>query len=183
MKSLNPSLAPSGRVRSRRAQRGFALLENMVAVIVLSIGFIGAARLQTLALSMGTSSAGRQQAIYLVSAMEDRIRANHAGFLAGAYDSYTGTAPSDPGCISSGCTPQQMADTDYVNWLADIKAVWPSGATGYVCRSSTPTDTTSGSGNCDGVGNFLSVKVCWTEKKQTKMQTTGAICFSDPIQP
>ena len=55
----------AGAVR-RRSNGGYALLEALVAVVVLSIGFIGAARMQTVGIKLNNSAQSRQKAILLV---------------------------------------------------------------------------------------------------------------------
>ncbi len=67
------------RSRARAALAGYALIEALVAVIVASVGFIGAARMQTLGMSLGNSAQSRQKATLLGYQMTDRIRANRTG--------------------------------------------------------------------------------------------------------
>lgn len=166
--------------------RGYSLIESMVAVVVIAVGFIGAARMQTLSLGMNNSSVNRTKAVLLVSAMEDRVRANIDGYNNGYYSAMTSGSATDPGCTSSTCTSAQMATSDYANWLADIQTgayKLPSGV-GYVCLSSSPTsnagtsDCNSGSTIPSQGGPALSVKVCWTEKAPM-----GTQCFFSPFRP
>ena len=69
--SMNGSPRRPGRAhqikpRVRRVL-GYALLEALVAVVVTSVGFIGAARLQTLGMKMTSSAQYRQKAVLLTS--------------------------------------------------------------------------------------------------------------------
>ena len=64
------------RLASFRGAAGYALLEAMVAVLIAAVGFIGAARMQTLGMSLGNSAQSRQKATLLGYQMTDRIRAN-----------------------------------------------------------------------------------------------------------
>jgi len=88
---------------SRRSSEGFTLLEVLIAVVVLSIGLLGLAGLQTTGLRNNQDAYARTQAATLANDMADRIRSNMAGFNAGNYNN---TAAYTATCESSGCTPQ-----------------------------------------------------------------------------
>jgi type IV pilus assembly protein PilV len=149
----------------RRAQAGYVLLEALVAVVVASVGFIGAARMQTLGLAMNNSAQVRQKATLLGYQMADRIRANQAGVTAHGYDLPATGAMS---CLvaTSGCTPAQLAVADFSEWRGEVTAQLPGGI-GVVCVDSTPDDGTADTPLCDGVGNVIAVKLWWTDKVGT----------------
>ena len=146
----------------RRAQSGSTLFEVMVSIFVVSLGFLGFARLQINGLAMANSGLLRSGAVYLSYEMTDRMRANLPAVQAGAYNNFTG-AVSDPGCVTTGCTAAQIAQTDYFEWSAEAAALLPSGSA-VVCLTSTPDVGTPGSPGCDGAGNAFAVKIWWTEK-------------------
>jgi len=108
-------------------RRGFTLIEVLIAIIVLSIGLLGLASLQANGLKNNTSAYQRSQATLLAGEMLDRIRANHVGKCAGAYDNLLAGSVSDPGCITGGCTPAQMAQYDAFQWSERVAALLPSG--------------------------------------------------------
>ncbi|HLE93281.1 MAG TPA: type IV pilus modification protein PilV, partial [Sulfuricaulis sp.] len=56
--------------------RGFSLIEVLVALLVLSIGLLGLAALQTTSLQYNTGSYFRTQATFLAYDIIDRMRAN-----------------------------------------------------------------------------------------------------------
>lgn len=143
----------------RRQALGYALLEALVAVIVTSVGFIAAARLQTLGLTLNNSALYRQKATLLGNQMTDRMRANQAGLARGAYDNPT---PGDTACLATGCSPTELAQADAAEWAADVAAQLPEGS-GTVCIDSTPDDGEAGAPACDGLGSLLAVKVWWTD--------------------
>ena len=160
--------------RQRAAVVGYALLEALIAVIVTSIGFIGAARLQTLGMTFNNSALYRQKATLLGYQMTDRMRANQIGLLAGAYNN---PAAGSAACLdaAAGCTPAALATADVTVWRADLAAQLPSG-TGVVCVDSTPDDGTFAAPACDGLGRVLAVKVWWTD-------TLGASQFVTVARP
>ncbi len=145
--------------RRRSRMVGYALLEALVAVIVTSVGFIAAARLQTLGLSFNNSAMYRQKATLLGNQMTDRMRANQAGLVRGAYDK---PAAGDTACLATGCTPLALARADMAAWAADVAAQLPGGS-GVVCVDSTPDDGDAGDVRCDGAGQLLAVKVWWSD--------------------
>lgn len=61
----------------KTAQKGFSLIEVMVALLVMAIGLLGAAAIQLNALKYTDSSALRTQASFIAYDMLDRIRANN----------------------------------------------------------------------------------------------------------
>ncbi len=105
-------------------QTGFTLIEVLIAVIVLSIGLLGLAGLQSTGLRNSHDAYVRTLAATLANDMADRIRANMAGFNAGHYDN---TAAYSANCENNtGCTPQQMAQYDTFLWQQNLGAL-PSG--------------------------------------------------------
>lgn len=65
--------------------RGFTMIEVLVALFVLALGLLGLAMLQTTSLRLNTNSYSRTQATFLAYDILDRIRANPVGFEDGAY--------------------------------------------------------------------------------------------------
>jgi len=171
-----PVRRPAGR-GLRRGRAGYALLEALIAVVVTSIGFIGAARLQTMGSSFNASAGMRQRATLLVNQMTDRMRANSVGMASNAYDKPAAGAVS---CLStsSGCSPSAMAGADMSQWLADVAAQLPGG-TGTVCIDSTPDDGTAAAPACDGIGLVYAVKVWWLDKAR-KSDTARFVTTARP---
>ena len=167
------------RSRVPRRAAGYALLEALIAVVVTSVGFIGAARLQTLGMSFANTAGLRQKATLLVDQMTDRMRANQAGIALGAYnkpdDSSTvcSKATGCTACRSTVCTPAEMAQADLAEWRTDVAAQLPGGM-GVVCIDSKPDDGTPAVPACDGNGRVLAVKVWWTDKLGSSRFTTAA---------
>lgn len=148
------------RFASRRHQTGYSLIEVLVSALILSIGLVGVAGVQALALVNNQSAYVRSQATTLAYDLADRMRTNVIGANAGFYD--PGAAALSVSCATAvGCTPQQLAQHDIAEWNAALAANLPMG-TGFVCRDSTPND---GAGvatpECDGVGTQFSVKIWW----------------------
>ena len=69
-----------------RGQRGVGLIEVLVASVVLSIGLLGLAALQSRSLQNNQSSVQRTQAVLLSYFMLDAMRANRGVAVAGNYN-------------------------------------------------------------------------------------------------
>jgi type IV pilus assembly protein PilV len=95
-----------------RAQRGFSLIEVLIALIIMSVGMLGIASLYVQSMQAGRTSLFRHNAVTLAGDVTDRMRANP---IAGA--AYEG-AGADNSCIAMGitCSNVQMAAQDILLW-------------------------------------------------------------------
>jgi type IV pilus modification protein PilV len=85
--------------------QGFSLFEVLIALVVLSVGLLGLASLQTNTLKFNQGAYLRTQATNLAYDMADRMRANRAAAIANAYDGvdYATTLPD--------CNPAGVSGT------------------------------------------------------------------------
>ena len=97
---------------------GLGLIEILIALVVLSIGSLAAARMQVEGMRSSQSAYYNTQAYYMASDMIDRMRANVEGVNDGEYDGrfVTGPGLADPGCAGRACTPAQLAAQDLFDW-------------------------------------------------------------------
>jgi type IV pilus assembly protein PilV len=111
-------------VLNKRNERGFTLLESLIALVVLSIGMLGIAALYVEGLRAGRTALFRSTAVTLAADMMDRVRANPAARAA-----YAG-GPNLNNCINQNndCTPVEMAQEDIQIWRNDIAARLPPGS-------------------------------------------------------
>lgn len=97
--------------------KGFTLLEVLIAVLVLSIGLLGLAGLQTLSLRSNHSAYLRSQATLLAYDIIDKMRANRQVSLAGGYLTNFGDAPGGgTNCETATCAPANLAAFDLNQW-------------------------------------------------------------------
>ncbi|HET8763670.1 MAG TPA: type IV pilus modification protein PilV [Rhodanobacter sp.] len=87
-----------GPSRGMAAQRGVGMIEVLVAVLVLSIGFVGIAALQARSLSTNNSAMARSMATVDSYSILDAMRADLANAVANSYD---GTVVGDA-CPAAG---------------------------------------------------------------------------------
>ncbi|WP_041598958.1 type IV pilus modification protein PilV [Hahella chejuensis] len=109
-------------------QKGFTLIEILVAVVILAIGLLGIAGLQVMSVKSSTNANLRSVAVYLANDMADRIRANNVGVAAGNYDNETGSTKNAACLTTTGCTAAQMAANDKFEWLQELEDELPGGA-------------------------------------------------------
>lgn len=140
--------------------KGFTLIEILVAILVLSIGLLGMASLQLLGMQSTQSAASRTQASILAYDLAERMRNNRLAAINGNYGTGVLATPADPGCIATGCSPTQLADQDLREWLDHITDVPAIGLDGNTWRSTLPGATASLAQN----GNQFTLTIQWTEE-------------------
>ena len=146
----------------RPAQRGFSLVEVLIALIVMSVGMLGIAGLYVHSMQAGRTSLFRHQAVNLAGDIADRIRANPT---AGA--AYTAANGVNHNCVAGvvDCTPVEMAENDILVWDAQAADTLPGAAVGIVFNNGvTP--------------NEYQIQVTWTEAGQAQ-----AYAFTIPVLP
>lgn len=91
---------------------GFTLLEVLIALLVLSIGLLGLAALQTSGLRANQMASMRTLATQLAYDMTDRMRANPVGLAANQYTIATNEVPGDP--------TVSIANNDLTEWRKQV---------------------------------------------------------------
>ena len=119
-------------------QKGLSLIEVMITLAVFSFGLLALAALMASGLKYNTSALHRSYATSQAYDMADRMRANRLGLDAGYYNDLS-ESDTDPDCIESGCTPEQMAHYDTWQWNTDNARLLPEGA-GTVCNDTAATE-------------------------------------------
>ena len=123
---------------TRRTNAGLTLIEVMVALMVLSIGILGLASLQTASLNFNAASAQRTQATVLAYDMADRMRANRQAALAGEYDvAFENPAPA---CAAPNAVGT-VAVQDISTWRMALACRLPQG-TGSIARNGSEVTLT-----------------------------------------
>lgn len=145
-------------------EHGFSLLEVLVALLVLSIGLLGLAALQTTGLKLNHQSYERTQATLQAYDIIDRIRANKNGntTVNSTYDSVAlGAQPGSTNCVTASgptyCNDNAMAQYDIRNWNISNSTLLAQGR-GGVCRG-----TFDASFNCTVGGSIYRVAIAWKE--------------------
>ncbi|MBN2871839.1 MAG: type IV pilus modification protein PilV [Halothiobacillaceae bacterium] len=139
-------------IHDKRGQVGVGLIEVLIAVLVLSIGFLGMAALQTKALSNNNSAMDRTQATIASYSILDSMRADRSNALAGNYDA-TVTVGS---CTGNSGT---LAEVQLDHWCTGSGNAPPDGLAAL-------GDGTTGEVDCDGNG-ICEITVTFDDDKAT----------------
>jgi type IV pilus assembly protein PilV len=146
----------------RRKNRGFTLLEILVALLVLSIGLLGLAGLQTFSLRNNHSAFLRSQAVVLAYDALDRLRSNRDQAMLGTGSAYNtsyseaASSYSSTGCASN-CTSSAVATYDLAAWKADVERLPAGQAQISIDANNKATVQVQWSDNRDG--NVLTIAV------------------------
>ncbi|MBE1162526.1 type IV pilus modification protein PilV [Dyella acidiphila] len=105
----------------RSSQCGVSLIEVLVAMLVLSVGLMGAGGMLAMSARSTHSAYLRSQVTLLAQGMADRMQANPLAVWSGDYDGvYPGAALRD---CATGCTPNQLAAYDKGAWSSQLAAL------------------------------------------------------------
>lgn len=154
MNPTNKAVSP----QRARAQQGFTLIEVAVALIVLAVGLLGIAGMQSSGMQNTLKSHHRAVAMMQAQDIADRIRANISGMRAKAYTNAIPTSAPSPSCMTSGatCTPAQLAATDLYNWDTANKASLPAAESKIEC-----TDINAATATVYEAGTSCTITVRW----------------------
>jgi len=158
---MTPNQAPTekpmatrpGFLRSHRLSCGFNLLEVLIAILVLAIGLIGLAALQSVGLRSGHGAYLESQATLLAYDMSDRIRANpdNATEYVGTAVCPTDWSPPDP--------PLADAEMELDEWACTLEGLLPSA-----------------SGEITNLGNDrFRIRVEWLDRQSEEDQDPWAV--------
>lgn len=101
--------------------RGFTLIESLVALVVLSVGLLGAAATLLGSLGAHAEAMRRATALGLVHDAAERIRANAAARA--AYDTRSAAAGAD--CTAASCDAAARAAMDRAHFIDAARVAFP----------------------------------------------------------
>ena len=152
-------------VRYRRLQRGVSMIEALVALLVLALGIMGLAAIQTRTLVESRASNERAVAIRMAEDLNERMQLNSAvKFATPAPDPHPyvvtwGAAAAGTDCLAAACTGVQLASYDIQQWKTALGQLLPGGdARGF--RSTTD-------------GNQFGVLIGWREVQAKNQGSAG----------
>lgn len=109
-------------------QRGYTLIEVLVAMLVFSLGLLGMAGLQIEGLKQNQNAYVRSQALIAAGDIADRMRSNVTGVAAGSYfGDETAHTAIDATCNKKACTAAELASYDVKNWKFNLQNTIPFG--------------------------------------------------------
>lgn len=130
-----------------RIQRGVGLIEVLVAVLILALGLLGMAGLQSKSLRANQSSYARSQAVMFSYYILDAMRADRDTALIGTYNTDTISNLCGPGALTP---PSSLADNTRIHWINSMR--------------DNLGDSTCGAIACNSAG-LCTVKVIWNDER------------------
>lgn len=143
-------------------QSGIGLVEILVAVLLISVGFLAAAKMQVEGMRFSQSAYYQSQAYFMASDMIDRMRSNIEGVALGHYtDQSTSATAENPECGVNPCLPAAIARQDLFDWSTSLHSFDVD--TEFVAAL-PGTATTSASGAIEEVGDgVFAIIMNWNE--------------------
>lgn len=161
---MTPAIDLSNRPGAR--QSGVGLIEILIAVLVVSIGFLGMAALQSRALSNNNSAMTRSMATIASYSILDGMRIDQAGVAAGNYDDteITVTAIGHDGVVTcSGVSSGGLAGENLGNWCDELGQLVGPGTVGRITHEGggnyeieVEFDDSRGTGGNESIGGTAS---------------------------
>lgn len=122
-------------------QHGISLLESLIALVVLALGVMGIAGIQTRLLVESRTSNYRAIAVGLIDDLNNRVVLNRNAALVDpspytlGWDDAT-TAAED--CVTKVCTGAKLAQSDLNQWRALVAAALPGGVASVFLSPNDP---------------------------------------------
>ncbi len=152
--------------------KGFSLLEVMIAMVIFAVGVLGLAGMQALALENSFESASRNQAIILAYSMSDRMLANRQGGDAYRIDSALTPTPQTDCSIAECATTAEIVMYDQSEW-----------------KQTLAQQLLAGDGSITGASPNFTITVFWDEDRTGATGTnckpqdvTDLRCFTLQVQ-
>lgn len=179
------------KIRSSAYDRGFTLIEVLVAIIVFSFGLLGMVGMQAFAIQANREARLQSQATSLARELAEMMRGNKqvAVLTTTATNPYLGTfavgslAPSTASyCLSVGSScssTTDVASAQMTDWLTRVDATLP-GARISVCLDGAPYDSNGlpqWSCTPSTANEIIFIKIGWTQSS-TDRSKTGTASFN-----
>lgn len=159
--------------------KGFSLIEALVAFMIISIGMLGIASLQTISMKAGHTAVTRTAAIYNSQDILDRMRANTTqitAYAATATDNGTDNSCNDVEDFTShavtaatACTSAELAADDIYHWK---RSLGPNVTASIVVVAPT----------APRVLNTVTVTINWTERAVENTTLATANSYSVTVE-
>jgi len=106
-----------------RKQDGVSLLEALITLVILSVGFLASASMQVQSMRTNQDAYQRAQALVVLSNMMDHMSSNPIAVSAGLFDNTTTGFRTMPTCQATGCTDQQRAEVALFEFSASFESL------------------------------------------------------------
>lgn len=167
----------------RRLMSGFTLIEALIALLVLTIGLLGAAGMLLTSVRNSNNSYLRSQASFIADSLVERMRANPMAIWGGHYNgALNGTTPAAPTCAASGCTPAQVAAYDRAAIARMVAQHLPIGSGNVTCQTTGAAPVRNF--GISPVNGECRITMGWNEKRDVDAGGfSGTQSFELVVQP
>ncbi|RYF08859.1 MAG: type IV pilus modification protein PilV [Comamonadaceae bacterium] len=143
---------------SAHRQRGIALMESLVAIVIAAIGILGVLGVQMRTLSDTQTTVRRAQAIRLIEDLSERLKVhpNALGSLA-SYTSGFANVPTTGDCATNACDRDALAAYDLRIWKQAVARTLPLGQASIFTSLGEPTAASR---------RQLGVVIAWRENER-----------------
>ena len=113
-------------------QRGVSMIESLVALLVLAIGVLGLAGLQTRSLVETRHTNARANALMLANDLAERMRLNRDQAIITDNSNpylrdFEQSIAAGPTCTTKACTPAELGQFDRDEWSRSVRQLLPGG--------------------------------------------------------
>lgn len=159
----------------KTSEKGFSMVEVLVAIVIISIGVLGLVAMQGKTIQYTQDSSQRNTAAMLTNDLIELIRGNRNAVIApngqlrstsNYYKASSTTFPTagETNCrTTTGCTAEQMATDHLFLWVQQVRNSLPIDdatlATFIICRDRTPESEA-----CDNQGSAIKIRVGWLSR-------------------
>ncbi len=157
---------------NKKTNKGFTLIEVMIAVVVFSFGLLGVAGIMTVSVRNNHNGYVRSQATMLAQSIVDSMSKNKWSVWKNQYDgTFTGLADVSASCPAAGCSCAQVATRDTTLWGNMLTQTLPNGSGTISCAQSAGT-TSAGVYQCQSsttapYQGLCTITITWNESNQT----------------
>jgi type IV pilus assembly protein PilV len=145
-------------VNNIRRVTGFSMVEVLVALVVLSVGLLGIAKMQALGMSSTSVAGKRARAATLADSLAAAMHENQAYWASPAAIGLQNASPAVvPSCVlgapnfaAPSCTPAQLAAYDLQVWALNLNGQLSNAVGSVTCQAANP--------------NTCLVTITWSEK-------------------
>lgn len=163
-------------LRSKKPQSGLSLIESLVALVVLALGVMGLAGVQTRLLVETRTANSRAVAVQLIDDLTNRMALNRYAAVGrpqlptAILSSYTlawsnaagSAAPNPSTCLGTVCTAAQLAAVDMFAWRSAVSAALPGSQVAVFQNVAT-----------DGDPRQLGIAIGWPLNERDQLGTTA----------
>mgnify|MGYP001795890124 CR=1 FL=1 len=165
-----------------RRNRGFTLLEVLIAVLVFSLGMLGLAGMLVVSVKTNHSAYLRTQASFLAQSMADRMRANPKAVWTNSYNATYPAAGSDPCIGGAPCSSNNIAIRDRFYWGQQLGNFLPNPVAIIACVPAAGVATPNPAANPPYNG-LCNMRITWGESSLVKGQQATPQTFVGDFQP